>query len=79
MNRYIANGEKPFVFTLSQVKDFIGISTTTRSNDNIITNILYVLQKIGLIKYELTAEKQVGSFDNIKTIYQIMELTNELC
>lgn len=43
MNRYIANGEKPFVFTLSQVKDFIGISTTTRSNDNIITNILYVL------------------------------------
>lgn len=79
MNRYIANGEKPFVFTLTQIKDFIGISTTTRSNDNIITNILYVLQKIGLIKYELTGEKQTGSFDNIKTIYKITELTNELC
>lgn len=56
LGRYIANKEKPFQFTLAQIKAAIGISTSTRSNDNIITNILFVLEKIGLIKYSLTAE-----------------------
>lgn len=57
LNRYYANDCKAFQFTLEQVKSFIGISTSTRSNDEIITNILYVLGKIGLIKYSLTTMK----------------------
>jgi hypothetical protein len=35
----------------------IGICTSTRSNDNIITNILYVLEKIGLIKCKMNTVK----------------------
>lgn len=79
LNRYYANGCKSFQFTLEQIKAQIGIATTTRSNDNIITNILFILEKIGLIKYELTSVKQTDdNFQNIKTIYQLTWLTNEI-
>lgn len=79
LNCYYANDCRPFQFTLDQVKAYIGISTNTRSNNDIITNILYVLEKIGLIKYSLTAMKQDNdSFQNIKTIYQLDWLTNKL-
>ena len=77
LNRYYANDCKPFQFTLEQVKSFIGISTSTRSNDEIITNILFVLNKIGLIRYSLTTMKQdADTFQNVKTIYQLDWLTN---
>lgn len=56
-NCYYANGCKSFNFTLEQIKNYIGICTSTRSNDEIVTNILYVLEKIGLIKYSLTTVK----------------------
>lgn len=79
LNCYYANNCSPFQFTLDQVKSYIGISTATRSNNDIITNILYVLEKVGLIKYSLTTLKQDGdSFQNIKTIYQLDWLTNTL-
>jgi hypothetical protein len=58
LNCYYANGNRPFQFTLDQVKSYIGISTSTRSNNDTVTNILYVLEKIGLIKYSLTTSKQ---------------------
>ena len=78
-NRYYANKDKPYQFTLEQIKKHIGICTTTRSNDEIITNILFVLQKLGLIKYSLRALKQENdNFDNIKTIYQLDWLTKDL-
>ena len=79
LNRYYANDCRPFQFTLDQVKAQIGISTSTRSNNDIITNILYVLEKIGLIKYSLTSVSQESdSFQNVKTIYQLDWLTNTL-
>ena len=79
LNRYYASGCRGFQFTLSQVKENIGICSTTRSNDDTITNILFVLQKIGLIKYQLTAKEQLDtSFKNIKTIYELEWLTNEI-
>lgn len=71
--------QKPFQFALDEVKRHVGICATTRSNNNIITDILFVLQKIGLIKYHLTAMKQEGSsFDNIKTIYEVEWVTNKV-
>ena len=77
--QYYKNECQPFVFTLEQVKTQIGICATTRSNDNIITNILYVLEKIGLIKYRMTGMKQDNSaFENVKTVYEIEWLTNEV-
>lgn len=79
LNRYYANGCNGFQFTLEQIKAQVGIATTTRSNDNIVTNILFILEKIGLIKYELTSMKQNDdNFQNIKTIYQLNWLTNEI-
>ena len=79
LNRYYANDCKPFKFTLAQVKSAVGICATTRSNDDIITNILFVLQKIGLIRYSLTGEAQESStFQNVKTMYQIDFLTNTI-
>jgi DNA-binding transcriptional ArsR family regulator len=78
-NRYYANGCKSFQFTLAQVKENIGICSTTRSNDDTITNILFVLEKLGLIKYHLTTKEQLDtSFKNVKTIYEIEWLTNEI-
>ncbi len=78
-NRYYANGKEPFKFTLAQVKANVGLSDKTRSNDDIVTNILFVLQKLGLLKYSLTALEQSDNFQNIKTIYQIDWMTTELC
>ena len=76
---YYANDCAPVRFTLEQVKKNIGICSTTRSNDEIVTNIMFVLQKLGLIKYHLTAEVQDdSSFRNIKTIYELEWLTNRL-
>lgn len=78
-NRYYANECKPFQFTLEQIKSHIGICTSTRSNDEIITNILFILEKIGLIKYSLTTVKQeLDTFQNVKTIYQLDWLTNQI-
>ena len=57
LNCYYANNCRALTFTLEQVKKHIGICSSTRSNDDIITNILYVLEKIGLIKYRLTSLK----------------------
>lgn len=77
LNRYLAAEEKPFQFTLEQIKLHIGICATTRSNDNTITNILYVLEKIGLIKYSMTTSHNTAdSFQNVKTIYQIDQVSN---
>ena len=72
-NLYYAKGQKPFQFYLDQIKAQVGISTSTRSNNEVITNILFVLQKIGLIKYHLVVEQDK---DNIKTVYQLDWITN---
>ena len=75
--RYIANGEEYFIFKLSDIKKHIGICATTRSNDDIITNILFVLQKIGLIKYHLTTLQQDNvDYKDVRTVYQLDFLTN---
>jgi Mn-dependent DtxR family transcriptional regulator len=78
LNRYYANQCKSFQFTLAQVKEYIGICATTRSNDDTVTNILFVLQKLGLIRYRLTVVEQKDNFNNIKTIYELEWLTNEI-
>lgn len=75
LNRYFANGCKSYQFTLDNIKSFIGISTTTRSNNDIITDILLVLQKLEFIKYKVFLE---GKDNGVKTIYQIDYVTNKL-
>lgn len=77
LNLYYMNGLKPFTFTLEQLKAFVGICKSTRSNDEVINNILRVLQKLELIKYSLTAAQQ-DEYSHIKTIYKLDYITNEL-
>lgn len=77
LNRYYANNCQPFLFKLSEIKAMVGLSETSRNNNDIITNILFVLQKIGLIKYSMTAVSQNDNFQNIKTIYRLDSLTND--
>lgn len=43
LNRYIANGEKGFYITYTRLKEIIGISTSSTSNNKIVADILYVL------------------------------------
>lgn len=66
-----------YQFSLSEIKQFLGLCTTTRSNDSIITDILFVLQKIGLIEYKLSAVQQENvDYKDIKTIYEIISVLN---
>ena len=79
LNQYYSNGCKPFVFTIEQIKKYIGISTSTRSNDEIVNNILYILQQIGLIRYSVINQKQeADTFQNVKMIHQLDFLTNTI-
>ena len=64
------NNYKPYEFTLEQVKTWVGISTKTRSNDDIITNILKVLYTCGLIEYRMIDKiDNTTNFGNIKTMF----------
>lgn len=72
--RYRAE-KKEFPFTLRQVKVFIGLGES-RSNDYIITDILLVLERLGLLQYELRTERQVdGSF---RSTYYVTGMTNKI-
>lgn len=73
LRRYIANNERPFQFSVDDIKNFIGISTTTRSNNDVVDNILYVLQKIDLIKYRIISVNNNG---DIRLIHELEFLTN---
>jgi DNA-binding Lrp family transcriptional regulator len=52
LKRFIANGEQPYQVLMAQMKKFIGIATTTTSNNAVITDILCVLQLLKLIDME---------------------------
>jgi hypothetical protein len=52
--RYYA-AKKPFFITYAELKEFVGLSSRTRSNDTVIQDILTVLQKLGLIDYEFVS------------------------
>ncbi len=50
---YWASGEKSLIVSMDHLKEFIGLSTNTRSNNKIITNIFESFRVAGLLKYEL--------------------------
>lgn len=77
LNRYIANQEKEYAFTFNSVKEYIGIATSTRSNNIIVTGCLEVLERLGLIKYEIKYHnnEQTGE---ISKSYILTYATNKL-
>lgn len=75
LNRYIANGEKPFIFTIDQLKIVNGMGTKTTSNNYIITDILDVLKATGLIFYSCSTERSGKTY---KKVYKLDYATNRL-
>lgn len=53
LKRYLANNEQEYIVTMAQMKSFIGIATTTTSNNEVINDILEVLKLLGLVEYEV--------------------------
>ena len=53
LNKYWAAGYSPFIATMKQIKDFIGIASTTTSNNLIIDDTIDILKRLGLLDYEI--------------------------
>ena len=53
LNRYIASCETEFIITHKELKERIGISSSSSSNNIVINDILDILVRLGLITYEL--------------------------
>ena len=70
-SRFCANALEPYIVTMRQVKDFIGISSTTSSNNVFIVDTFDILQRLGLLSYSVVYK------DN-KSYYQIEWVQNEL-
>ena len=71
-NRYYANGRNPFIATLKQIKEFIGIAITTTSNNILIDDTLDILKRLGLLDYGL-----ITGADN-KTYLEFQWIKNKL-
>ena len=71
-NRYYANGKSSFIATIKQIKDFIGIATTTTSNNIIIDDTLDILKRLGLLEYGM-----INGEDN-KTYLEFKWIKNKL-
>ena len=56
-NRYYASGFQPFIATIKQIKDFIGIATTTTSNNIIVDDTIDILKRLGLLDYRIKFEE----------------------
>lgn len=56
-NRFIANKEKPFEFTLMALKTQCGLGTLSNSNNYIINDILEILATLGLIQYHIETSR----------------------
>jgi len=72
LNRWIANDEKEFIITHKELKEHIGISSSSTSNNVVINDILDILRRLGLIIYEL---RQV---EPMKTQMYVTKVTNVL-
>lgn len=68
INRWIINQEEPFDFTITALKAYSGLSIKTESNNVIITDILEILAKLGLIKYSCSTQLDKNKF---KTYYHL--------
>lgn len=72
LKRYIAAGEQEFIYTRNQLKSFCGLATDTNANDDVISDILIVLEKLGLIK-----RKTIMTPEN-KTLNYIVYVGNQI-
>lgn len=72
LKRYIAAGEKEFIYTRNQLKAFCGLSVNTNANDEVISDILQVLELLGLI------QRKMASAEDNKTLTYIVKVNNQI-
>ena len=48
-NRFCANGYNPVIITMAQIKEHIGVATSTTSNNIAITHTIDILKRLGLL------------------------------
>ena len=70
-NRYYANDQKPFIATMRQIKEFIGIATSTTSNNLLIDDTLDILKRLKLLDYDVV-------YQDGKTMFQFQWVKNRL-
>lgn len=70
-NRYYANGCQPVVVTMSQIKNYIGVATTTTSNNGFIDDTIDILERLGLLDMDLI-------FQDGKSLMRFNWVTNKL-
>lgn len=71
-NRYYANSCEPFIATMKQIKEFIGIATSTTSNNMQIADMIEFLERLGLLHMEMITDE-----DN-KTYMEFQWVLNKL-
>ena len=71
-NRYCANGYQPFVATHRQIKEFIGVATSTTSNNLIISDTIEILKRLGLL------DTKIMIAEDHKTLVEVQWVKNEL-
>lgn len=70
-NRYYANSCQPFMATMRQIKDYVGIASSTTSNNSKIDDIIDILERLGLLKMEVKMNEG-------KTFFYFLWVKNEL-
>ena len=71
-NRYYANSCQPFIATIRQIKDFIGIATSTTSNNLIVDDTIDILKRLKLL------DTKIVSGDDNKTYIEFQWVRNAL-
>ena len=71
----LKSGNIKYVVTYDQLKANLGMSTKTRSNDDAIKSILWLLRKIGLIEYD---SNTFGVSTGCRTTYEITKVVAEI-
>ena len=71
-NKYYSNSFQPFIATFTQIKEYIGIATTTTSNNAIIDDTIDILKRLGLLDYKLKV------LEDNKTCLEFLWVKNEL-
>ena len=77
LNRYIANNEQSYEFSIKGLRGVLGMSTSSRGNNGVITDILEVLKQLKLINYVIFTTNEPGT-GHIKTTYKLTFATNTL-
>lgn len=63
INEYYRNRQQPYIITIRQIKDFIGIAVSTTSNNMIIDDTLDILKRLRLIDYHIVYQKEKSFFE----------------